>query len=63
MANGVRINNLNQATSLNDTDTITIIQDDENKKASISLFDKDGTYTQSVVNTIPNLITISKSIL
>ena len=43
MANGVRINNLNKATSLNDTDTITIIQDDENKKASISLFDKDGT--------------------
>ena len=61
MANGVRINNLNQATSLNDTDTITIIQDDENKKASISLFDKDGTYTQSVVNTIPDLITTSKA--
>ena len=61
MANGVRINNLNQATSLNDTDTITIIQDDENKKASISLFDKDGTYMQSVVNTIPNLITTSKA--
>ena len=61
MANGVRINNLNKATSLNDTDTITIIQDDENKKASISLFDKDGTYTQSVVNTIPNLITTSKA--
>ena len=31
MANGVRINNLNQATSLNDTDIITIIQDDEKK--------------------------------
>ena len=61
MANGVRINNLNQATSLNDTDTMTIIQDDENKKASISLFDKDGTYTQSVVNTIPDLITTSKA--
>ena len=61
MANGVRINNLNQATSLNDTDTITIIQDDENKKASISLFDKDGAYTQSVVNTIPDLITTSKA--
>ena len=61
MANGVRINNLNQATSLNDTDTITIIQDDENKKASISLLDKDGTYTQSVVNTIPDLITTSKA--
>ena len=61
MANGVRINNLNKATSLNDTDTITIIQDDENKKASISLFDKDGTYTQSVVNTIPDLITTSKT--
>ena len=61
MANGVRINNLNQATSLNDTDTITIIQDDENKKAFISLLDKDGTYTQSVVNTIPNLITTSKA--
>ena len=61
MANGVRINNLNQATSLNDTDTITIIQNDENKKASISLFDKDGTYTQSVVNTIPDLITTSKA--
>ena len=60
MANGVRINNLNQATSLNDTDTITIIQDDENKKASMSLFDKDGTYTQSVVNAIPDLITTSK---
>ena len=61
MTNGVRINNLNQATSLNDTDTITIIQDDENKKASISLLDKDGTYTQSVVNTIPDLITTSKT--
>ena len=61
MANGVRINNLNQATSLNDTDTITIVQDDENKKASISLFDKGGTYTQSVVNTIPDLITTSKA--
>ena len=61
MANGVRINNLNQATSLNDTDTITIIQDDENKKASISLLDKDGTYMQSVVNTIPDLITTSKA--
>ena len=61
MTNGVRINNLNQATSLNDTDTITIIQDDENKKASISLLDKDGTYTQSVVNTIPDLITTSKA--
>ena len=61
MSNGVRINNLNQATSLNDIDTITIIQDDENKKASISLFDKDGTYTQSVVNTIPDLITTSKA--
>ena len=61
MVNGVRINNLNQATSLNDTDTITIIQDDENKKASMSLFDKDGTYTQSVVNTIPDLITTSKA--
>ena len=61
MANGVRINNLNQATSLNDTDTITIVQDNENKKASISLFDKGGTYTQSVVNTIPDLITTSKA--
>ena len=61
MANGVRINNLNQATSLNDADTITIIQDDENKKASISLLDKDGTYMQSVVNTIPDLITTSKA--
>ena len=61
MANGVRINNLNQAISLNDADTITIIQDDENKKASISLLDKDGTYTQSVVNTIPYLITTSKA--
>ena len=61
MANGIRINNLNQATSLNDTDTITIIQDNENKKASISLLDKDGTYMQSVVNTIPDLITTSKA--
>ena len=61
MANGVRINNLNKATSLNDTDTITIIQDNENKKISVSLLDKDGTYTQSVVNTIPDLITTSKA--
>ena len=56
MANGVRINNLNQATSLNDTDTITIIQDDENKKASMSLFDKDGTYKQSIVKAITDII-------
>lgn len=61
MPNGIRINNLNQATSLNDTDTITIIQDNENKKASVSLLDKDGTYAQSVVNTILDLVTTSKA--
>ena len=61
MANGVRINNLNQATSLNDTDTITIIQDNENKKAKISLLDNDKSYIQNVFNTIPDLITTSKA--
>lgn len=61
MANGIKINNLNQASSLNDTDTITIVQDDENKKMSVSLLDKDGKYMESVTNTIQDLIATSKT--